>query len=221
MSPFSFQVSLPRGTEENQMPKQLSSCSWLSANHGGSALGSSGPTWVISALTVFLLLGGTLQADSDGGPLLPPGGEVAKIDDGRAGCALRARDVFGEFDIGEFDIGISAFRLAPWWPSAEPPFSFIYDGKISATLLPSWQRKAETPPKQDRAWHVTTWLDAKTGLKVTATATVFNDFPAVEWVLRFREHRHKGLTHPGKRPGIGHRLGDQGPTGRGPRSNPR
>ncbi len=76
-------------------------------------------------------------------------------------------------------------HLAEWWPRIRPPFSFVYDGKTSQSLLPSWKRTPGASHTEDRTQFVATWLDTKTGLKVIATATAFNDFPAVEWVLRF------------------------------------
>src|SRR5665213_596839 len=72
-----------------------------------------------------------------------------------------------------------------FWPGAEPPFSFVYDGKSSATLLPSWTREVRREDLADRVAYQIQWKDSVTGLKVIALATVFKDFPAVEWFLRF------------------------------------
>ncbi|MCY3023579.1 MAG: NPCBM/NEW2 domain-containing protein, partial [Planctomycetota bacterium] len=72
------------------------------------------------------------------------------------------------------------------WPSDKPPFLFSYDGKSSSEFLASWPRKTQSKDVADRVEHVTQWTDPKTGLEVTATATAFKDFPAVEWVLRFK-----------------------------------
>jgi len=69
----------------------------------------------------------------------------------------------------------------------KPPFSFVYDGQPSATLLSTWKR-TETPTAgtaADRTVRTVTWTDPKTGLVLTATVTAFRDFPAVEWLLRF------------------------------------
>ena len=72
-----------------------------------------------------------------------------------------------------------------FWPGAKLPFSFVYDGKASDTLLESWTRQAASQDAADRSEHSAHWTDPATGLKVSASATAFKDFPAVEWVLRF------------------------------------
>jgi len=67
------------------------------------------------------------------------------------------------------------------------PFSFLFDGKPCGELLATW--KKESTRKQidpDRALTTTTWTDAASGLAVTCEMTRFGDFPAVEWLLRFR-----------------------------------
>src|SRR5665213_1023111 len=85
----------------------------------------------------------------------------------------------------------SAFGGAPlpqaddFWPATRPPFSFVYDGKSSETFLASWKRDVQTKESTDRIEYHVQWDDPQTGLKVTALATAFKDFPAVEWLLRF------------------------------------
>jgi len=74
---------------------------------------------------------------------------------------------------------------ADFWPGPQPPFSFVYDGKASSTLLKSWTREAERRSAADREQYRVHWTDPVTGLKVSASATAFKDFPAVEWVLSF------------------------------------
>lgn len=66
------------------------------------------------------------------------------------------------------------------------PFSFLYDGRPFAGLLPAWSSAANTVRKDDRTLTTLSWTDPRTGLKVTAVFTVFDDFPAVEWVIRFK-----------------------------------
>ena len=65
------------------------------------------------------------------------------------------------------------------------PFSFVYDGVPSAELLKGWKRSAETREEQSRVTHMVQWLDAKTGLRVSATVAVFKRYAAVEWLLHF------------------------------------
>ena len=71
--------------------------------------------------------------------------------------------------------------------SAAIPFSFVYGGKASAELLPSWRRThTHEPAANGRERHVVTWADPATGLQVDAEVTLFADFPAVDSVLRLR-----------------------------------
>ena len=72
-------------------------------------------------------------------------------------------------------------------PMESIPFSFTYGGKSSSQLLGQWKRKTtQEPPANGRERHAITWADEQTGLEVTCKATVFTDFPAVEWLLRLR-----------------------------------
>ncbi len=65
------------------------------------------------------------------------------------------------------------------------PFSFTYGGKPSAELLPKWERTVTKSVKADRILYETSYADSQTGLKVTAVATAFTEYPAVEWLIRF------------------------------------
>lgn len=71
--------------------------------------------------------------------------------------------------------------------SADPPFSFTYGGKPSASLLNTWgvkrnQRKLD----RNRTEREITYRDAATGLVVRAVVVEYDDFPTVEWTLYFR-----------------------------------
>jgi len=91
--------------------------------------------------------------------------------------------------LDEIEAGpVPSFAIAPKYP-----FSFTYDGKNSNELLPDFEKVQKTidgdqpgrlpghvPDKQ-----VTTWTCPKTGLKVHWEVVAFDDFPAVEWLLRF------------------------------------
>ena len=71
--------------------------------------------------------------------------------------------------------------------STDVPFSFVYGGKASAELLPSWKRThTKQPAKDGREQHVVTYADPATGLEVECEVTLFADSPAVDLVLRFR-----------------------------------
>lgn len=68
-----------------------------------------------------------------------------------------------------------------------PPFSFVYGGTPSETLLPAWPRKHETVRLDAaRTRHTITWTDPKTHLEVRCVAVEYADFPAVEWTVYFR-----------------------------------
>jgi len=68
-----------------------------------------------------------------------------------------------------------------------PPFSFVYGGKSSDNFIKSWNYSAEkiksTDPNVEES--VFTYSDRQTGLVVKCFVVCFNDFQAVEWVLKF------------------------------------
>ncbi len=67
------------------------------------------------------------------------------------------------------------------------PFSFMYDGKTSAELLPLWTfQHASRTLDARRMEYVLTYADPKTGLQVRCVAIVYSDFPTVEWTLYFK-----------------------------------
>ncbi|NQU23780.1 MAG: alpha-galactosidase [Candidatus Nealsonbacteria bacterium] len=68
-----------------------------------------------------------------------------------------------------------------------PPFSFIYAGKPSAELLPSWKRTRRVRKLDDRrSEHTLAWTDPESGLVVRCVAIAYRDFPTVEWTLYFK-----------------------------------
>jgi alpha-galactosidase len=68
-----------------------------------------------------------------------------------------------------------------------PPFSFTYDGSHSSQLLPNWKfSHAEKRLENGCTLHTFIWVDPKTKLEVRCETTLFPDFPAVEWVLKFK-----------------------------------
>jgi hypothetical protein len=99
--------------------------------------------------------------------------------------------LYGEERSGPFRAGMtgdhvaSAVAACDFLPNGRPPFSFVYGGKRSDLLLPTW-RKQEIPGTSSNGnTRVVTWTDPQTGLRVTATVTRYCDFPATEWVVRF------------------------------------
>lgn len=65
---------------------------------------------------------------------------------------------------------------------AQPPFSFVYGGKDSATLLPAWQHAVESQDGQDMVRHRITWTEPA-GLTFEADVKVYKRYPVVDWVL--------------------------------------
>lgn len=68
-----------------------------------------------------------------------------------------------------------------------PPFSFVYAGKSSRGFLSSWETVVTAAdPVDGRQRNTITYTDSATGLQAIYEATLFTDFPALEWVLHFR-----------------------------------
>ncbi len=67
-----------------------------------------------------------------------------------------------------------------------PPFSFIYGGRRSVELLPSWKQTRRIRKLDDRrSEHTLTWTEPESGLVVRCVAIAYHDFPTVEWTLYF------------------------------------
>ena len=68
-----------------------------------------------------------------------------------------------------------------------PPFSFLYGGKNSNSFIKNWQFSTENvnSTESNAEETVYTYSDKKSGLIVKCMVACFNDFQAVEWVLRF------------------------------------
>ena len=69
-----------------------------------------------------------------------------------------------------------------------PPFSFVYGGKDSKTFIKNWNFNSVVLPKKNPGIQETqfSWVDQRTGLRVTCLVTCYSDFPAVEWVMNFK-----------------------------------
>lgn len=77
--------------------------------------------------------------------------------------------------------------IARDWLGEGPPFSFRFNAKPSAELLPGWKStRSSRRLDEARTAHTITYLDPATGLEVTCEAIRYADFPALEWVLHFR-----------------------------------
>ncbi len=84
------------------------------------------------------------------------------------------------------------FDAARGAQAVQPPFSFTYDGKASAELLKTWElKRAGRPLDAERTEHVLTLADPRTGLMVHCVGVEYRDFPAVEWVISFKNSGDK------------------------------
>lgn len=73
-----------------------------------------------------------------------------------------------------------------------PPFSFVYDGKPSSELLPTWGfEESSRALDANRAQLTQVYTDPKTGLKVKVVIVSYSDFPTVEWTVYFRNESKK------------------------------
>lgn len=89
-----------------------------------------------------------------------------------------------------------------------PPFSFVYEGKNSDSFLTSWLYRKVNLPSEDPNSEVTeyTYTDPQTGLALNCHLTVFNDFQAAEWVLKFHNTSAKSTPLIEKAAAINHRF---------------
>lgn len=65
------------------------------------------------------------------------------------------------------------------------PFSFVYGGRPSHLLLPSWDCREELDCNEGSQHRSLIFTDPATKLEVCATTTVFTDTPGVDWTLYF------------------------------------
>ncbi len=73
-----------------------------------------------------------------------------------------------------------------------PPFSFVYDGRPSSEFLGSWQiQRTSRELDANRTERTVKYTDPKTGLVVRCVAVEYNDFPAVEWTIWFKNTSQK------------------------------
>jgi alpha-galactosidase len=71
--------------------------------------------------------------------------------------------------------------------SADPAFSFAYNGKPSTEFLDTWMTERKVLKLDDqRTAHSVTYSDPLGGLVVRCEAVEYKDFPTVEWTLYFK-----------------------------------
>jgi len=70
---------------------------------------------------------------------------------------------------------------------ARTPFSFVYKGAKSADFLPKWNRAVKNEGvTNDVRKYTITYTDKRTKLEVRCELKIFTDFPALDWVLYFK-----------------------------------
>ena len=79
-----------------------------------------------------------------------------------------------------------AFVRAHAEKTAAPPFAFVYGGKPSSGFLGQWTVTSDERTEGRKTVRTIVYTDPATGLRVTAVHTIFADFPAAEWVVRFK-----------------------------------
>src|SRR5512143_1358518 len=79
-----------------------------------------------------------------------------------------------------------AFAGGHMTKTAMPPFAFLYGGRQAQPLLGKWDIAAEDKIDGAKLVRTVVYTDPSTGLRVTAVYTIYKDFPAVEWVVRFK-----------------------------------
>jgi len=76
--------------------------------------------------------------------------------------------------------------------SSPYPFSFIYDGKPSSKILPTWQMaRTSRKVEKNRKEHNLIFTDPETGLEIRCVGIEYLDFPTVEWTLYFKNTSSK------------------------------
>ncbi len=77
---------------------------------------------------------------------------------------------------------------------AQPPFSFLYDRRPSADLLPGWTHQVTTTQlSDDRIQHTLVWTEPMSGnhspgggLEIRCEVVNYTSFPVVEWTVHIR-----------------------------------
>ena len=81
----------------------------------------------------------------------------------------------------------AAFVQDHWIQGKTPAFSFLYGGRDSASFLKNWKMTEEISVADgDKTIRTISYADPSTGLMIKAECIIYKDFPAIEWVLHFK-----------------------------------
>src|SRR5579863_9665472 len=79
----------------------------------------------------------------------------------------------------------SASKLLP--DTLKPPFAFVYGDRSSADFLPGWRCEVKNSTEDDtKVQQEAIYTGPQSGLVVRCEVTRFKNFPAVEWVINFK-----------------------------------
>jgi alpha-galactosidase len=95
---------------------------------------------------------------------------------------LRAWDPATAQDIA----GRDAFAARFLSKSAAPPFAFLYGGKQVQSTVERWTVTSDERAEGAKLVRTVVYADPETGLSITAVYTIYRDFAAAEWVVRFK-----------------------------------
>lgn len=71
--------------------------------------------------------------------------------------------------------------------TSQVPFSFVFDGKPSSELLPTWNfEKSSKALDKLRRQTTVVWTDHKTHMQVRCVSVEYADYPTVEWTVYFK-----------------------------------
>jgi alpha-galactosidase len=82
--------------------------------------------------------------------------------------------------------GLARFVAARVERTAAPPFSFVYGDRSSASFISRWRIDSQAETSGSKTLKTVVYSDTATKLKVTVVYTLYADYPAVEWVVRFK-----------------------------------
>jgi alpha-galactosidase len=82
--------------------------------------------------------------------------------------------------------GRDAFAARFLTKSAAPPFAFLYGGKQAQSTVGRWNVTSEEKAEGAKLVRTVVYADPETGLRVTAVYTIYKNFAAAEWVVRFK-----------------------------------
>jgi alpha-galactosidase len=130
----------------------------------------------------------TEPADSKAQTLADDSGAGAPAAAGGFGTALEMATARAWGQSFRLPIANSAKSASTLLPEAlHPPFSFIYGDRAASELLASWTCEVkDTDLDNTKQQRDVTYTDRASGLVLRCTAIIFKDFPAVEWVLHFK-----------------------------------